>query len=212
MKLSQRIYLSTTQRLMIYRPEWLASLPVSPLFLGLPSLSVVWLESQLRFFLRWLTLSKIPCRKNDVCQTTEWGSTHGMSHYKWPLTDLTVWLQRVKAAFWCWGILVSPWGVQGRAGGPTLQEGCFLQRRVGDAPSQCLVKAEAREPAWHRQHFCCTCKYLIFQVCKDVFEEGCLEVAGGGARYLEQSAARVRPVMRESCKSKVCIFVLFSVA
>lgn len=107
MKLPQCIHLSTTQCLIIYRPEWLTSLPVSPLFLGLPSLSVIWLESELQFF-RWLTLCKVPCRKKDACQTTEIGSAHGMSCYKWPLTDLLIWPQRVKAAFWRLGVLASP--------------------------------------------------------------------------------------------------------
>lgn len=39
---------------------------------------------------------------------TEKGSAHGMSRYKRPLTDLLIWPQRVKAAFWRSGVLASP--------------------------------------------------------------------------------------------------------
>lgn len=109
MKLSQHIYtfehhsaFNDLQTTVIGFPGSFSSLSLSPL----PLCDLI--RKSTAFFLRWLALSKIPCRKNDACRTTEQGSTHGMSHYKWPLADLTVWLQRVKAAFWCWGIFVSP--------------------------------------------------------------------------------------------------------
>lgn len=195
MKLSERIHLSTTQHLIIYRPEWLTSLPVSPLFLGLPSHSVIWLESEPHFFLDgWHYLKFLAERK----MLAKWQrkAVHMGCHVTSGLS-LTSWFGRrgLKLPFGVRASLPHPASVHWRAGGPTLSSGCFLQEQAGGSPRQCRVKAEASEPAWHHKVFCCTFKYLIFQMGKEVFEEGHFEVAGGKARYLEQSAARVRPVM-----------------
>lgn len=95
----------------------------SSIFLCPSSLTVVQLESELFFgggrgvAGGGQTLSEVPHPKEDVCQTGRSGSTHGMSHYKWPLPDPLFHLQRVKAAFfwYFWHSLSSPLTVQGRA-------------------------------------------------------------------------------------------------
>lgn len=104
-------------------------------------------------FFRWLALPNIPCRKKDACWRPGLGSAHGMSCHKWPLADLLIWPQRVKAAFWCLGVLASPgkcpW--MGRRTHPQLR---LLPQGAHWRLSQALLGGpEARETTWQWEGF-----------------------------------------------------------